>query len=108
MLGIDGAKFGSSVAFILALNVASAASTFDDVWTKHFSQWMNALAFLIISVWGWKLMPSVPPACELKDGKGLLTQGFRQIFRTVKGISRHYRRSLGWYFLVVLFANAGD
>ena len=43
----------------------------------------------------------------LKEGENLYSAGFKQVFRTSKQIFKHYPRSIGLYFLGIIFSDAG-
>ena len=43
----------------------------------------------------------------LKEGEYLYSAGFKQVFRTSKQIYRHYPRSIGLFFLGIIFSDAG-
>ncbi len=44
---------------------------------------------------------------ELPEKSFLLFAGFKQVFCTSRGIWKHYRSTLGWFFLAVLFGRTG-
>ena len=52
-------------------------------------------------------MPAVPVLHIHPEGRILARIGFSQNWKTLKGVARHYRSGLGWYFLAVVFAEAG-
>ncbi len=43
---------------------------------------------------------------QLKDGESLITAGFKQVFRTSKGIFQFYPRTVGLFFVGVTFTEA--
>jgi len=59
---------------------------------------------------GWRLFPwKVPINRELTPGKSLWTEGFRQNWRTIKGLFRPGEsKPLRYYFLALVFAEAGS
>jgi UMF1 family MFS transporter len=84
----------------------SIAFGFNDVQTGQLSQGINTfwsgLAFYI----GWRTLPSVPAAHELPENKTLFTQSFAQVWQTTKSMHNNYGKSLRWFFLALMFAEA--
>ena len=52
-------------------------------------------------------MPSVPALHPRPANKSLVRIGFSQVGQIVVGINKHYGSGLRWYFLAVIFAEAG-
>jgi len=44
---------------------------------------------------------------QLDEGESLVTTGFIQVFRTARGIKKYYGSTLGYFYLSVVFADAG-
>jgi len=99
-------QFFTQAMFIVLVIVVSIAFNTNDVVIAHISQALCIVCISPLFYLGWRLFPKMPKSHELPEGHSLLTEGFRQNWRTIKNISTHYRRSLGFYFLGVAFAEA--
>ena len=102
-------EFMNTQSTFLIVNIAlSFALGTKDVATAQISQGICVVWLFVTFIPGWKKMPSVPALHERNDGKGLVRLGFSRIWQTMVGINRHYGRGLRWYFLAVVFAEAGE
>jgi len=79
----------------------------NDIVTAQISQTMNVAWVVPMFYLGWRLFPNMQKSRKLPEGHSLLTEGFRQNWRTVRSISMDYKKSLRWYFLALVFAEAG-
>ena len=99
-------QLSSQVLFLVVVIGLSIAFGFNDVQTGQLSQGINTfwsgLAFYI----GWRTLPSVPAARELPENKTLFTLSFAQVWQTTKSMHNNYGKSLRWFFLALIFAEA--
>lgn len=100
------AQFGSQMSFLFLVIVISFALGLSTVQTAQLGQAVSVvwcgLAFLI----GWRLLPDAPANHVLEEGRSLLTEGFVQIYHTVKNIQANFRHGLRWYLLGIVFGEA--
>lgn len=100
-------QFGSEVVFIVIITALSLALKSSDVILSRYSQILSVIWIGICFYFGWKTLPQVPPKRILLSDQSVLTAGFIQTLKTVKNINTNYGGSLRWYFLAVIFAEAG-
>mmetsp|Transcript_11888 Transcript_11888/g.16876 ORF Transcript_11888/g.16876 Transcript_11888/m.16876 type:complete len:504 (+) Transcript_11888:119-1630(+) len=96
-------QFSAQMLFLIVVIGISIAMGFDDVETAHVGQSVLVLWSTIWFAIGWKCMPSMPARRELPEGHAMITEGFRQNWRTAKSINSHYSRGLRWFLLAVAF-----
>jgi len=100
-------QFTSQLGFLMIVILISTFFGFNDVGTAHVSQAVCVVFSGALLFPGWRLMEDRPPNRDLQEGQRLLTQGFVQIYNTTKMINKHYRKGVKWYFLALVFAEAG-
>lgn len=98
--------FASSVLFLLVIVGIATGLGLQDVNTARLSQAVNSVNCIISFYYGWKLLPGVAPRHMLKQGENILLQGFKQNWNTAMRINRFYKRSLRWFLLGIVFAEA--
>jgi len=99
-------QFTSQFIFLIVVVAISYAADLNDVVTGQLSQAINCAWSSIFFYLGWKLLPSVPTRHELAEGERLLTQGFKQVYRTAVRINKEQKRGLRWYFLALTFSES--
>lgn len=99
-------QFGAQSAFLILIIGIAYGAGLNDVQTGHVSQAVNVIWISIAFYAGWKLMPSVDSKNKLPLGQSLWTAGFKQNFRTMANIHKHYNRGLFRFLLAVVFAEA--
>eukprot|EP00580_Thalassiosira_gravida_P006576 CAMPEP_0201633962 /NCGR_PEP_ID=MMETSP0493-20130528/7077_1 /ASSEMBLY_ACC=CAM_ASM_000838 /TAXON_ID=420259 /ORGANISM="Thalassiosira gravida, Strain GMp14c1" /LENGTH=531 /DNA_ID=CAMNT_0048105745 /DNA_START=119 /DNA_END=1714 /DNA_ORIENTATION=+ len=98
----------SSQATYLIINIGfQFGFKLKDVAAAQVSQGFCVAWLFLTFVPGWNKMPSVPALHPRPSGKSLARIGFGQNWKTVVGIHRHYKSGLRWFFLCVVFAEAG-
>ena len=100
-------QFGSEVVFIVIITALSLALKSSDVILSSYSQILSVIWIGICFYFGWKTLPQVPPKRVLRSDQSVLTAGFIQTLKTVKNIHTNHGGSLRWYFLAVIFSEAG-
>jgi UMF1 family MFS transporter len=103
-------QFSAQAGFLLLISVLAFVLKLTDVLTAQVSQAINCCWILVAFGIGWcKLLPKVGTNHErLPEGtSNLFSAGFAQLWRTAKSINTNYRRSLRWFYLALMFAEAG-
>lgn len=75
--------------------------------TARLSQSVSVLVSGLFYYIAWHFFTSVPAQRQLDEAESLVTAGFIHVFKTAKGIKDHYRSTLGYFFLAVIFSEAG-
>lgn len=99
-------QFVSMLLFVLAVTGISAGFGLDEVETAHVSQSMGVVC-LGIGFSAWRKMPFVPAKNKIPPGKSIISAGFSQNWKTLKGINSHYGDGLRWFLLANTFGYAG-
>lgn len=100
-------QYLSSILYLIVVIMASTFFDFGTVSTAHFGQGLNVLWSGYALYLGWKLMKERPASHALPQGEHLLTKGFKETWKTAISINTHYSQSVRWYFLALIFAEAG-
>lgn len=100
-------QFGCQVTYLIVNIALQMALSLADVRAAQVSQGICVVWLMLTFVPGWRKMPAVPALHVRPEGRGLVRIGFSQNWKTLKGVWRHYRSGLGWYFMAVVFAEAG-
>jgi len=101
-------QFSSQGIFLLVMVIVTGfVLKTDAVRTAQIGQSLSIAWTAPLFYFGWKLFPKMPKSRELPEGHSLLTEGFKQNWRTIKSINTRYKKSLRWYFLALVFAEAG-
>ena len=100
------AQNSSMIIFLIVVTGLSIAISLDDVQTGQLSQGVNTLWSGLLFYVGWRTLPSAPAAHELPENKTLFTQSFAQVWQTIKSLNKNYDKSLRWFFLALIFAEA--
>ena len=98
--------FSAQSAFLIGVVAISLSLGTTSVQTAQISQGINTVWIGIFFYWGWKRMSTAPANHVLPEGHSLLTEGFKQNWKTAKSINRHYKHGLRWFLLAVVFAEA--
>ncbi len=100
-------QFGSQVTFLLIGLGVRIGFELAEVPAAQFSQAFCVAWLILTFVPGWRKFTPVPALRPRPDGRSLARLGFAQNWKTVIGINKHYGSGLRWYFLAVVFAEAG-
>lgn len=100
-------QFGSLVLFLATIVGISLAmdKVDDDIFTARLSM---SMAFVLTSccyAYAWSTFETRPAARKLPENASIWTEGFKQLWRTSKMISRDYR-SIGWFYVAVATGDA--
>lgn len=98
----------SALLFLLLISIAAMFIGLDDVKTAQLSQAVNVIWVGVAFMFGWRWLPKVPALQTLPQNKSLIVTGFKKIWDTTKGINEHYGGGVRWFFLAVMFAEAGQ
>jgi len=98
--------FGMEVCYLVAVIGISLGMQLDDIATGQLGQAINVPASSVCYYLAWKFFSTKKARRQLSDQETLIGTGFKQVFRTASGISKHYGPSLGWFLLATTFAEA--
>jgi len=101
-------QFATGLAFLLVVGIIATLVGFTSVQTGQLSQGLNVLCSGSVFFLGWRLLPNVPTLQVKPEGQSYFTAGFSKIWKTTKGINSEYGGSVRWYFLAVVFGEAGE
>ena len=101
-------QFGTSLIYLVLVSAVGIVQELNDVSLARLGQAINIPVSGILMFFSWKYFPNAPALHELEDGRLLLLAGFSQLWETVKGIKCYYGASVGFFFLTVVFAEAGE
>ena len=99
-------QFSSQAMYLIVVVALSLAFGFNDVSTGQLGQAIDTVWSGCAFALGWKILPPVPAAHELTEGKSLFKQAFVQVWHTCKKINKDYGQSLRWFFLGLVFAES--
>jgi len=75
--------------------------------TAQISQGFNTITSIILFGIGWfNYMTPRKAVNQLPEGGSVLTEGFRQNWKTAKRINLNYKKGLRWFFYTLVFAEA--
>ncbi len=100
-------QFGNQTIFLVTVVVISFTFGFDDVVTAQLSQAMDVLLTGVYFYLSWYFFTQKDAKNKLKDGETLITAGFKQVFLTAKGVYKFYPKTVGLFFVGVIFTEAG-
>lgn len=101
------AAFGVVVGVVAGIIFWKYDVSQQDVVTAQISQAINVVSSVCLFTLGWKKFPAVPRNRELPPGHSILTEGFKQNWKTIKCLAQTNSRKTLLYFLAVVFAEAG-
>jgi MFS-type transporter involved in bile tolerance (Atg22 family) len=100
-------QFGSQAAFLVVIAIIVFVTKSDAVLTAQISQGINTATCLIFFSIGWfKYLGSRNAVRKLPKGHSLLLEGFRNNFKTMLRIHRHFKKGIRWFFLALAFGQA--
>ena len=100
--------YTQSVIFIGIVVAASRFFNLGDVKTAHVGQGIVVLINIIVQGLSWHYFEEREPSRALQFGRSLFVAGFREVYQTAKGLRQHYNKSLGRFFLAIIFTQAGE
>jgi MFS-type transporter involved in bile tolerance (Atg22 family) len=75
--------------------------------TAQISQSLNTIVSIILFGIAWiKYLTPRKAVNELPEGRSVLTEGFRQNWKTAKTINQNFKKGLRWFFYTLVFAEA--
>ena len=97
-----------SFYLILCIGIGLALGLGDnDEATARLGQIVNVIVSGFFYALTWYFFTNVPAQRKLSKGESIVTAGFVQVFKTAKGIKKHYGSTLGYFLLAVMFSDAG-
>jgi len=100
--------FGHEVLFIAVVVGISVALDFGEVLTAQLGQGVCSFVTAFYFTISWYYFTKRKAKAQLPKGSSLAKAGFVQVFRTGKGIYNFYPKTLGRFFIAVIFGQAGE
>jgi UMF1 family MFS transporter len=94
------------VLYIIVLIGVSGVLQYNDAQIGRLGQIFAVIFGGIPWYVGWSFFEEKEAKRPLEEGSSLATAGFKQIFNTTKGLFQEYPRTVGLYFLGVVFVDA--
>ena len=101
-------QFASGLFFLLLISIVSMVVGLSDVTTAQMSQAINFVWVSMFFVIGWKYLPNVDTLQKIPEGRSIYSAGFVKIANSAIGITKYYGGSVGWFFVAIVFAEAGE
>lgn len=103
----QGIQFLSQSLFIVIMVVIQLLAKTSTVENAQVSQGLNTLSSVIIFSVGWyKYLTARPAVRKLPEGHNIITEGYRNNWKTAKNMWKNFRKGLLQFFLAVCFAAA--
>ncbi len=99
--------FASQVLYVVIVVGVSTALKAGDILTAQFGQALDVVVSGTSYYLAYYFFTYQEARSELPKGHSLVIAGFNQVFTTAKGIVQHYPKTLTYFFLAVLFSEAG-
>lgn len=100
------AQFGNQAAFFIIMVAVSIFLIEDDVNLAQFSQGVDVIYNGILWFVAYYYYTEKDKRRELPEGENIASAGFKQVARTACGISKHYPKTIGRFFLGILFSES--
>lgn len=100
-------QFGSQAGFLVVIAIVSVVMNPSTVMVGQISQGLNAFSCIILFSVGWfKYLEPVNAVRKLPEGHNMITEGFKNNFKTLKEVNKHYKKGIRWFFLGLCFSQA--
>ncbi len=100
-------QFGHQALFAVLILGIDMAMDLNDVDLGHVNQAANVLITGGYYYLSWHFFTQKEAKNQLKPGDTIYTAGFKQVFRTAKGLYKYYPSTVFLYFVGVLFTESG-
>lgn len=101
-------QFGSQAFFLVVIAIVSVVWKPTTAVVGQISQGLNAFSTLILFSVGWfKYLQPVKAVRKLPEGHNIITEGFKNNFKTLKEVNKHFKKGIRWFFLALCFSQAG-
>lgn len=100
-------QFSSQAAFLFVVTALSLGFGLGDVVAAQMSQAINVVWSGLCFYYSWRLLDHVEPRHVLPEGRSLVTEGFFRVYHTAKDINTNYKNGTRWFFLALIFSEAG-
>ncbi len=100
-------QFGHQALFVVIIIGLGIALSLNDVVTAQVSQAADVLITGGYYYLSWYFFTQKEAKNQLLPGDTILTAGFKQVFRTTKGLYKYYPSTVFLYFVGVLFTESG-
>jgi MFS-type transporter involved in bile tolerance (Atg22 family) len=98
--------FGHQALYIVIIVALDMVFDLDDVQVGMVSQGLDTLVTGSYWTMSWYYFTKRDAMNKLPEGKSLFTAGFSQVYNTAIGIQKHYPKTVGFFFLGVVFSQA--
>lgn len=102
-----GIQYVGQVTWLTTCLLVSYAFKFNSTKSAHLGQSLSSFVLLICYTNAWWRLPPMEGRRKLPEGKSLILQGFRQNIKTIKLLFKSPNTTLKWFFLTVIFSEAG-
>lgn len=99
--------FGHQVIFLVVIAAVTIIWNTGPVHTGQVSQAIDVVVTGGYFVLTWYYFTKKDAKSKLPEGSGLFGAGFTQVFRTAKGLYKHYPKTIGRFFIGCIFSEAG-
>ncbi len=99
--------FTCEVLYLVVITGVTVVLENDDVLTAHVGQAVDVVVSGFFYALAFYFFTKKPAKRELPEGEFLLFAGFKQVFKTSKGICQYYPKTLGFFMMGIVFAEAG-
>lgn len=99
--------FTTESLFLIIVSAVAIALNLDTVRQSMFSQGLDVVVSGFAYFLAWYFLQNRQPKAILPERSTLLSEGFRQVASTAKGIFKYYPTTLLWFFMAVIFGQAG-
>lgn len=101
-------QFGCQAGFLVVMAVIIFISGSGTVLSAQLSQAVNTVFVSIFLGVGWlKYIRPRDAVRELPEGHSIVLEGFRNNFKTMITIQKHFKKGIRWFFLAIAFGQAG-
>lgn len=100
-------QFASGLVFLLLISIVAMVLGMSDVTTAQMSQAVNFVWVSIAFGFGWNYLPNVGSLQKIPEKRSIYSAGFVKLASSAIGIKKYYGGSVGFFFLAIVFAEAG-
>lgn len=100
-------QFASQLTYLVINLGLQLGLKLDEVLAAQVSQAVCIPWLLLTFVPAWRKMPPIPALHTRPEGKSFAAIGFSQNWKTMVGVNKYYGSGLRWFFLGLVFSEAG-
>ncbi len=99
-------QFGNQIIFLSLVILISSVMHLNNVVTAQVGQAINVPITGVYFCLSWYFFTQKEAKNQLRDEETIFTAGFKQVFRTAGGLFRFYPKTVGLYFVGIIFTEA--